>query len=64
MKFSKEPIAYIGAAIILLQAINTWLQEGKLPDYASINAFLVALGVVLGRKFVSPVAKNEDKDVE
>lgn len=57
MKFSHEPIAYIGAAIILLQAISTWLQEGSLPDYAAINSFLVALGVVLGRKFVVPVAK-------
>jgi hypothetical protein len=64
MKFSKEPIAYIGAIIILLQAYNVWLQEGKLPDYVTINSFLVAIGAIIGRKFVSPVAKetkNEDE---
>lgn len=58
MKFSREPIIWIGAVIAVAMVIQDYL-NGNL-GWQTIDAALVAVGAVIGRKFVIPVDKNED----
>lgn len=57
MKFSKEPIIWIGFGIAILMTLADYL-NGNL-SMQSLDALLVAAGAVIGRRFVTPV-KNED----
>lgn len=56
MSPSKEPIVWIGAVIAIAIVVRDYLNGGLSMD--SIDAALVAIGAVLGRKLVSPVAKE------
>lgn len=58
MKFSKEPIVWIGAVIAIAMVAQDYL-NGTL-GWQTLDAALVAVGAVIGRSFVSPVDKNED----
>lgn len=58
MKFSKNPILWIGFAVVLLQSTAAVITDGSLTP-AVINAVLVAAGSVIGRNLVTPVAKDE-----
>lgn len=55
MKFSKEPIIWIGAIIAIAIVVRDFYTDGLSVD--SIDAALVAIGAVIGRKLVLPVAK-------
>lgn len=55
MKFSKEPIIWIGAIIAIAIVVQDLYTDGLSVD--SIDAALVAVGAVIGRKLVLPVAK-------
>jgi hypothetical protein len=59
--FSKEPIAWIGATIVVLQTIQSYLQGGEI-DTAMITNLLIVAGTIIGRQFVSPVDKENDED--
>lgn len=56
MKFSHEPILWIGFTIAILMAVTDVI-NGNL-SYESLDAVLVAAGAVVGRRFVSPVEKK------
>ena len=60
MKFSKEPIVWIGAAIATLMVLADYL-NGNL-SMQSLDALLVAAGAVIGRKLVIPVAKVSNRE--
>lgn len=55
MKFSKEPIIWIGFVIALLMVIADYLNDNL--SWESLDALLVAAGAVVGRNLVIPVAK-------
>lgn len=55
LKFSKEPIAWIGFVIALLMVIADTLNNDL--GWESLDALLVAAGAVIGRNLVIPVAK-------
>jgi len=55
MKFSREPIIWVGWAIAILMAITDYL-NGNL-GLQTLDAVLVATGAVIGRQLVVPVAK-------
>jgi hypothetical protein len=57
MKFSKEPIVWIGAIIAVSIVAKDILDGGGL-SLDSIDAAWVAVGAVIGRRFVSPVDKG------
>lgn len=56
MKFSHEPIVWIAAVIAIAIVVRDYLSGGLSMD--SIDAALVAIGAVIGRKLVLPVAKT------
>lgn len=56
MTFSKEPIIWIGAIVALLMVAQDVLQDNL--NWESLNAALVAIGAVIGRNLVSPVARK------
>lgn len=58
MTLSKEPIVWIGAIIALSIVVKDYLNGGLSMD--SIDAALVAVGAVIGRALVIPVAKNRE----
>lgn len=58
MKFSKEPIVWIGFIIVALMVLADYLNNNL--SMQSLDALLVAAGAVIGRKLVTPVAKNEE----
>lgn len=66
LKFSKEPIIWIGAAIVTLQVVQSFM-TGEGFNITLADSFLAAMGALIGRKFVLPVentpkhAKPKDK---
>lgn len=62
MKFSKEPIIWVGFIISALMVVKDYL-NGTLGA-ETLDALLVAAGAVIGRQFVSPVAKAKNNDEE
>lgn len=56
LKFSREPIAWIGTIIIAALLIQDYMTTGITVD--SWDAAFVAAGTILGREFVSPVDKE------
>lgn len=56
IKFSKEPIIWLGATISALILIQDLMTDGI--SLESLDAALVALGAVIGRHYVSPVDKR------
>jgi hypothetical protein len=56
LSFTKEPIVWIGAIVAILMLIQDAMTEGI--SLESLDAALVAVGSVVGREFVSPVAKK------
>lgn len=63
MNFSKEPIVWIGAIVVILQTLQAYLQGGDI-DIAMINNLFIVVGSLVGRQLVSPVEKPpvEDED--
>lgn len=63
--FSREPIVWIGAIIAILMTVADYL-NGEL-NMQSLDALLVAVGAVIGRKFVVPEIKVtnylDDEDI-
>jgi hypothetical protein len=55
MKFSREPIVWVGFGIAVLMAVADYL-NGNL-GLQTLDALLVAAGAVIGRSLVVPVAK-------
>lgn len=55
LKFSKEPIIWIGFSVAILMTVADYL-NGSL-SWESLDALLVAAGAVIGRNLVIPVAK-------
>ncbi|MFF5977037.1 hypothetical protein ACFY7C_36655 [Streptomyces sp. NPDC012769] len=62
MKFSNEPIVWIGAVIAVSIVVRDFLNGGLSMD--SIDAAFVAVGALIGRKLVVPVAKTKNSDYE
>lgn len=60
MKFSKEPIVWIGAIVAVLMIVSDYL-NGTL-NLRSLDAGLVAIGAVIGRSLVTPVANNSKEE--
>lgn len=60
MKFSREPIAWIGFAIALLMVIADYLNDNL--GWESLDALLVAAGAVIGRNLVTPVASLRNNE--
>lgn len=60
LKFSHEPILWIGLVTILLQAVQAAM-NGQF-DMAIVSSVITAVGTVVGRKLVTPVAKNKDSN--
>ncbi len=58
MRFSKEPIVWIGAVISILMVVSDYF-NGTL-GWGSFDAALVAIGAVIGRRLVVPVAKHDE----
>lgn len=58
MNFSRNPILWVGFVIVCLQSSVAIMTDHSVTP-AVINAILVAAGSVVGRSFVSPVAKDE-----
>ena len=56
--FSKEPVVWIGAIVIILQTIQSYIQDGQ-ADATIINNLILVLGTLLARKKVTPVANEE-----
>lgn len=56
MNFSKEPIVWIGAIIAVAIVVKDFLNGGLSVE--SIDAAVVAVGALIGRQLVSPVAKE------
>jgi hypothetical protein len=59
IRFSKEPIAWLGVIILILQLINN-IVSGQPIDSTSIDAVITAIGTILGRRFVTPVIGKGD----
>jgi hypothetical protein len=57
LKFSKEPIVWIGFVIALLMVVSDYLNDDL--SVQSLDALLVAFGAVIGRHFVTPVANKD-----
>lgn len=57
MKFSKEPIVWIGFTIAVLMVVADYLNDDL--SMQSLDALLVAAGAVIGRNLVTSVAKEE-----
>jgi hypothetical protein len=57
MRFSKEPIIWVGAIIAVAMVVKDYL-TGDL-NLQSLDALGVAIGALIGRQLVSPVAKEE-----
>lgn len=57
MKFSKEPVLWVGAVIAIAMVVKDYLNDDL--NMQSLDALAVAIGAVIGRNFVSPVAKEE-----
>jgi hypothetical protein len=55
--FKQEPILYITAAVAILMFVKDFI-AGEIT-IGSLDAALVALSGLLGRKYVSPVANKE-----
>lgn len=62
LKFSHEPIVWIGAIVSVLMVVTDYL-NGDL-SYQSFDALLVAVGAVIGRKFVVPVPRASSQAVQ
>lgn len=56
IKFSKEPIIWLGATISTLILVQDLMTDGI--SLESLDAALVAIGAVIGRHYVSPVDKR------
>jgi hypothetical protein len=54
--FSKEPIAWLGAAIVVLQVATGVIQDRGIT-VTGIEAILTVIATITGRKLVSPVGK-------
>lgn len=57
LRFSKEPVLWLGAVIAIAMVARDYF-TGDL-NISSLDALAVAIGAVVGRKFVTPVAKEE-----
>lgn len=55
LKFSKEPIVWIGFVTAILMTVADYLNNNL--GWESLDALLVAAGAVVGRNLVIPVAK-------
>ena len=62
MKFSKEPIVWVGFGIAVLMTVADYL-NGNL-GLQTLDALLVAAGAVIGRSLVIPVAKLKNNNEE
>jgi hypothetical protein len=60
MKFSKEPIVWIGFAIALLMFISDVMNNRV--GVESLDALLVAFGAVIGHQLVTPTKPKHAKD--
>lgn len=58
MKFSKEPIIWIGFIVALLMVVSDYL-NGTL-GLETFDALLVASGALIGRNFVVPWTKFKE----
>jgi hypothetical protein len=56
MTFSKEPVLWIGFVIAIAMVVSDYL-TGNL-NMESLDALAVAASAVIGRQFVTPVAKE------
>jgi hypothetical protein len=63
MTFSKEPIIWIGA-IIAVAIVTKDILDGGGISTDSIDAAVVAVGAVIGRKLVTPVASVLEKNTQ
>lgn len=61
LKFSHEPIAYIGLFLVIMQVVQAVTGHQGI-DVTLINSFITALGTVVGRSLVSPVATNAEEE--
>ncbi len=57
MKFSKEPVVWVSAIVAILIVVRDYLTDGISMD--SLNAAWVAIGGVIMRSQVTPVAKDK-----
>jgi hypothetical protein len=62
MKFSKEPIVWVGFGIAVLMAVADYLNGNF--GLQTLDALLVAAGAVIGRSLVIPVAKAKNINEE
>lgn len=60
LKPSHEPIAYIGAGIIILQVIRSVINHEPISE-TTIEAVITAVGSIFGRALVTPNAKQVEK---
>lgn len=56
MGFNKEPIVWLGSAIVVLQVVIGVIENHGVTPVA-IEAILTVVATLTGRKLVSPVAK-------
>lgn len=58
MNFSKEPLLWLGAIGAIVMVATDWI-NGTL-GWETLDAALVAIGAVIGRNLVIPVAKYRE----
>lgn len=60
MRFSREPVAWVGAILAILTLVHNFML-GQPITSAMLEPVMIAIGTLIARSKVTPVAKTEDE---